>query len=165
MSSIAQSLLCISRFSDVECVEKIHSDQCGETLAELFGPLKMETEHALSDLQCHADGAPQPETATDRSDTPPPVEVRPVKGSGSTAENGSAKDKADLSNSLYAFGNVDIICESNSDDSWKPVRQHICQHKNELREHAKCFLETAMRETKCTSRVCSCHKYVMWRRI
>jgi hypothetical protein len=144
---------------DVECVEKIHSEQCGETLAELFGPLKMETEHALSDLQCNADVVPHSETATDHNDTPAPVEVRPVKGSGSTSDNDPGKDRPDLSNSLYAFGNVDIICESNSDDAWKPVRERICQQKNELREHAKCFLETAMRETKCTSRVSSYHKY------
>ncbi|CAD5214278.1 unnamed protein product [Bursaphelenchus okinawaensis] len=64
----------------------------------------------------------------------------------------ASKQVLDLSNSLFAFGNVDQICNVESkDDVWAPVRKRICHRKEDLIVHSNCFLETALKDKQCVA--------------
>ncbi|CAD5220407.1 unnamed protein product [Bursaphelenchus xylophilus] len=84
----------------------------------------------------------------------PKSEKRPTTTSTGlpTTVKESSDKVLDLSNSLFAFGNVEQICGSESkDDVWVAVRKRICQRKEDLIPHSNCFLETALKDKQCVA--------------
>lgn len=137
----------------------------------------MESQHSLEDLACLMPDEQQsvgPTTSASIDQQPieheveaensrdPAQEVKPVL-EPIKPSNAPPTSTHDLSDSLFAFGNVEQLCADTKpkDDIWSMVRNRICARKNDLLPHSKCFLDTGARETKCIGTVS--RNFVSWR--
>ncbi|KAI6220373.1 hypothetical protein M3Y99_01611600 [Aphelenchoides fujianensis] len=108
-----------------------------------------------ADLNCVAKSRPQTcdDPATELFE-PMLTETQHVKPSIVTPKEAEGAGASDLSNALFAFGNVDTICANGKDeDVWAPIRKRICSRQEDLRIHSTCFMESAMREKKCAKKL------------
>lgn len=67
-----------------------------------------------------------------------------------------SNDVVNLSNSLFAFANTDLICKTsfdNTTDVWAPIRAKICVQEKELKKYTKCFNDTQLE----TQQSCQSH--------
>lgn len=157
----------------MECITKEHPKDCDEVAVELFEPMKMETQQSFEDIECLSspqfEQEIQPTTSASIDQQPveheveiekPKEQVQEVKPVLDTLKTPSinrplsTSSNIDLSNSLISFGNVETICSvDNQTDIWSTIRTRICSRKADLLPHANCFLDTALKEKKCASRV------------
>lgn len=156
--------------SQIECISSQRPKECDDVAIELFEPMKMESQHSLEDIDClmpdtQQDIAPTTSANIDQQPIEHELEVEkprddsvqqvkpilePIKPS-----NAPSLSQEDLSNSLFAFGNVEKICAENKSDIWTMIRNKICSRKNDLVQHSKCFLDAAERKKKCLGQVSS----------
>uniref|UniRef100_A0A915ECU0 Uncharacterized protein n=1 Tax=Ditylenchus dipsaci TaxID=166011 RepID=A0A915ECU0_9BILA len=175
--SAENSLMCslvASAMADISCVEKMHKEECSETAVELIGPMKSETEHVLGDLNCSLPPSPTNISAEPENGEGEDAEVSAATQVSSTAQrvhpetsttaaapqttSKAQESLSDLTNSLFSFGNVDLVCQHKivpkSEDLWAPIRVKICARGDELKKYSQCFLETAKHEqSRCPSRL------------
>lgn len=56
-----------------------------------------------------------------------------------------SNDIVDLSNSLFAFANTDLVCKTSvvgATDIWAPIRAKICSQSEIMKKYASCFINT-----------------------
>ncbi|KAI1729288.1 low-density lipoprotein receptor domain class A domain-containing protein [Ditylenchus destructor] len=146
---------------DINCLERSHGDECDDAAIEMMGPMRSETEHVLSDLNCSLP-APSDEDIGDSAVESTPEQVQPALSTSAPTSNipvptGPAQGfRLDLTNSLAAFRSVDAVCAQIPADAkkigdlWAPIRVKICARKEELKSHAQCFQTAEKGQTGCS---------------
>lgn len=153
--------LVVAAISDIECLERHHGAECGESALELISPLRSETEHLLLELRCSVEAPPPASHASKAGDSAEDLRnaemvhsesnsttistLAATVSGGEFIRNESLDADAMIISPLLALGSLDVVCKqvSSTNDIYAPIRTKLCSRRPQFEVYADCYKQAA----------------------